>query len=60
MNVILRIGELAVPTTLAAFLEENDGLDPDEASEIRADLARQGFYTGGGGAAPVWTLEPAP
>lgn len=45
--------------TLASFLQANaDGIDPEQAREIGAAIARGEAWTGGGGAAPVFEVAP--
>ncbi len=43
-------------TTLDEFLKDNDCLDVDTVEEIRS-LKIGEVYRGGGGAAPVWSVE---
>ncbi|HEV8030613.1 MAG TPA: hypothetical protein VGP42_06300 [Stellaceae bacterium] len=40
----------------SAFVAENE-FNPEELAEIEAELAAVGHYVGGGGAAPIWSLE---
>jgi hypothetical protein len=45
-------------TTLGEFLSQNE-LGAGEVDDIVAHLAHGDTYTGGGGAAPLWTVEAA-
>jgi len=47
---------LCEPYTLATLLAANTEMDPDEVAEIRALVVGQ-RHTGGGGAAPLWTIQ---
>ncbi|MBI1405681.1 MAG: hypothetical protein GC145_06100 [Caulobacter sp.] len=54
-------GEPPLRMTLQNFLSANaDGIDPVEAAAICDAIAAGQAYTGGGGAAPAWTVEPVP
>lgn len=59
MNVIVRIEEHVMSTTLSEFLVENhDGMTDEERDAIRTCLKSGDCYHGGGGALPEWTIEP--
>jgi hypothetical protein len=44
-------------TTLAEFFEANEGLSESDEGAIIRNLPLYGKYTGGGGAAPRWSIE---
>jgi hypothetical protein len=45
------------PTTLAEFFGANEGLSESDEGAIIRNLPLYGKYTGGGGAAPRWSIE---
>lgn len=55
-HVLLRHGVAEINLTFGEFLEDNE-FGMDEVAEIAETLLRGETFTGGGGAAPIWTLE---
>lgn len=49
-------GQLVWTGPLAEFLADNE-IDGDDVEAMKAALEDGGVYTGGGGAAPWWTLR---
>jgi hypothetical protein len=58
MDIILNtIDGETEETTLEAFLADNPDMDGEEVADICGTLGDGGIYRGGGGAAPLWSVE---